>query len=128
MDRDDAIDWTVIVRKKYCDQPQRNAAGVTAAQVIGGELMGYGCAPWDAESVLIELERAGFEIRFKIRSRMRPQDILTLTHRSETWLRNHECAWCGQTLWRALRYGCGAIYDKCNPRDKDFSENAKLKH
>jgi hypothetical protein len=56
-----------------------------------------------------------------------PAEALKLTGRSETWLRNHECAWCGQTLWRALRSGCGAIYDKCDPTHKEFGSGAKLK-
>lgn len=65
MDRDDAIDWTVIVRKKYCDKPQRNMSHNTAAQTIGGWLMENHHAPWDAETLLIELERAGFQVVLK---------------------------------------------------------------
>ena len=58
---------------------------------------------------------------------MTPAEAKKLTGRSETWLRNHECAWCGQTLWLALRQRCGAIYEKCDPSKKDFGPEAKLK-
>lgn len=47
--------------------------------------------------------------------------------RSETWLRTHECAWCGQTLLRALQYGCGAIYENCDPLQKKFSDAERFK-
>jgi hypothetical protein len=52
---------------------------------------------------------------------MTGNEAVALTGRSETWLRNHECAWCNQTLWRALVHGCGAIYERCDPSQKDFS-------
>ena len=58
---------------------------------------------------------------------MTPKEALKVSGRGEHWLRNHECAWCGQTLWRALRHGCGAIFNKCNPAEKDFGPEAKLK-
>lgn len=59
---------------------------------------------------------------------MKGSDAIKLTGRSETWLRNHTCAWCGQTLWRALvSAGCGAIYERCDPTKKDFSTAGKLK-
>jgi len=48
-----------------------------------------------------------------------------LTGRSKSWLQRHTCAWCGQTLWRALRDGCGAIYEQCDPTKKDFSPAGK---
>jgi hypothetical protein len=54
-------------------------------------------------------------------------EALELSGRSETWLRNHECAWCGQTLYRALTNGCGAIWEKCDPSKKEFGPEAKLK-
>lgn len=40
------------------------------------------------------------------------------TGKSEYWLRTHECPWCGQTALNAVRYGCGSIFEKCNPMDK----------
>lgn len=57
---------------------------------------------------------------------MMPAEIRTHTARSETWLRNHGCAWCGQTLWHALRNGCGAIGEKCNPAKKDFGRSGNI--
>lgn len=54
-------------------------------------------------------------------------EAIKIAGRSESWLRTHECAWCGQTLWRALRYGCGAIYGRCDPAEKDYGPDAKLK-
>jgi hypothetical protein len=48
-------------------------------------------------------------------------EALKLSGRSETWLRRHECVWCSQTLWRALRFGCGAMFNRCRPEEKDFS-------
>jgi hypothetical protein len=56
---------------------------------------------------------------------MSPKEATKLSGRSESWLRRHECAWCQQTLWRALRYGCGAIYDKCTPAEKSFGPEAR---
>lgn len=58
---------------------------------------------------------------------MKGSEAVKLSGRSETWLRNHECAWCGATLWMALTSGCRAIYEKCDPAQKDFSPAAKLK-
>ena len=55
------------------------------------------------------------------------KEAVKLSGRSETWLRTHECAWCGQTLWRALTSGCGAIYEACEPEKKNFGPDAKLK-
>jgi hypothetical protein len=52
---------------------------------------------------------------------MTRKQALALSGRSETWLRRHECVWCGQTLWRALVNGCGAIWDRCDPTKKDFA-------
>lgn len=52
---------------------------------------------------------------------MSPAEAKAISGRSETWLRNHSCAWCGTTLWAALRHGCGAILDKCDPSHKEFS-------
>ena len=57
---------------------------------------------------------------------MNRKEATSVSGRSETWLRNHECAWCGQTLWRALVHGCGAIFDRCDPSKKDFSSLGKL--
>lgn len=45
-------------------------------------------------------------------------------------LRRYECAWCTQTLLKALMYGCGAIYERCDPvKDKRWpiSRQRKLK-
>ena len=52
------------------------------------------------------------------------KEAVALSKRSEHWLRNHECSWCQQTLMRALVYGCGAIYEKCDPSKKNFADNA----
>lgn len=49
---------------------------------------------------------------------MTPKQVIEVSGRSESWLRRHDCAWCDKNLWRALRYGCGAIYEKCNPAEK----------
>lgn len=57
---------------------------------------------------------------------MTPAEALKASGRSESWLRNHQCSWCGQTLWRALRNGCGALYDRCDPSKKDFSTAGEL--
>lgn len=57
---------------------------------------------------------------------MTPKEAMKIAGRSESWLRTHECAWCGQSLWRALRHGCGAIYDRCEPAQKSFGPEAKL--
>lgn len=52
---------------------------------------------------------------------MTGKEATSISGRSEIWLGNHSCAWCGQTLWLALVSGCGAIFDKCEPAEKDFS-------
>jgi len=54
-------------------------------------------------------------------------EAIKLSGRSESWLRRHSCAWCDQTLWRALRYGCGALHERCAPSEKDFSDAARFK-
>jgi len=56
------------------------------------------------------------------------KEATELSGRSETWLRNHECAWCGQTLWRALVYRCGAMDGRCDPTKKNFGPSAKMKN
>lgn len=56
---------------------------------------------------------------------MSPAEAKRISGRSESWLRNHQCAWCGQTLWLALRNGCGAIFDRCEPAEKDFSAGGR---
>jgi hypothetical protein len=58
---------------------------------------------------------------------MTGKEARTLSGRSESWLRRHECAWCGQTLWHALMNGCGAIFDRCDPTKKNFGPDAKVK-
>jgi hypothetical protein len=58
---------------------------------------------------------------------MTGKEATDLSGRSETWLRNHSCVWCEQTLWRALTTaGCGALFsDRCDPTKKDFSHEAQ---
>ncbi len=36
---------------------------------------------------------------------------------SVTWLKTHECGWCGQSALNALRYGCAAFGEKCQPAE-----------
>lgn len=57
---------------------------------------------------------------------MTPAEAIQASGRSESWLNRHTCAWCNQTLWRALRIGCGAIYEPCDPTKKDFSPIGNL--
>jgi len=59
--------------------------------------------------------------------KLKGKEAIALSGRSETWLRRHECAWCGQTLWLALTSGCGAIAERCDPTKKNFGPDAKLK-
>jgi hypothetical protein len=54
-------------------------------------------------------------------TRMTHDEAIAVSGRSESWLKRHTCTWCEQTLWRALRYGCGAMHEKCDPSKKDFS-------
>lgn len=58
---------------------------------------------------------------------MKAQEAKALSGRSEHWLRNHSCMWCGQTLWRALTIGCGAIFDRCDPTQKEFGPGGSSK-
>lgn len=56
---------------------------------------------------------------------MKIKDAEKLAGRSARWLRGRECSWCGQTLLRALQYGCGAIYEpRCDPTKKNFGPDA----
>jgi hypothetical protein len=48
-----------------------------------------------------------------------------LSGKSITWLRTHECMWCNQSALNSLRYGCGAIYEKCEPRKRMFNSYDK---
>lgn len=48
------------------------------------------------------------------------KEACELTGRTEHFMRNHECAWCGVTLLNAIRYGCGSGLgpgqeDDCEP-------------
>jgi hypothetical protein len=45
-------------------------------------------------------------------------EAVKLTAKSESWLRRHCCAWCGQTALLALTGGCGAIYERCDPIER----------
>jgi hypothetical protein len=56
---------------------------------------------------------------------MTGKEAVALSGRSESWLRRHSCVLCEQTLWRALRYGCGAIYERCDLAKKDFTAAGK---
>ncbi len=43
-----------------------------------------------------------------------------LSGKSITWLRNHSCMWCDQSALNALRYGCSAIWEKCDPTKRNY--------
>lgn len=47
-------------------------------------------------------------------------EVLALAQCSESTLRRHQCAWCGQDLYRALRWGCCAVHDRCDPKDRPW--------
>lgn len=55
---------------------------------------------------------------------MTGKEAVKLSGRSETWLRNHECGWCGKSLWGALKSGCGAAGERCDPSKKNFGPDA----
>jgi len=52
------------------------------------------------------------------------REAAELTGRSVTWLRTHACGWCDQTALDAVRYGCSAIWDRCNPVERFKTEDA----
>lgn len=52
---------------------------------------------------------------------MTAKEASKFSGKSITWLRTHECAWCGQSSINALRYGCGAIYEKCEPKKRSYN-------
>jgi hypothetical protein len=54
-------------------------------------------------------------------------EAIRISGRTKSWLQRHTCAWCDQTLWRVLRYGCAAMYEQCDPTKKDFSPKGALK-
>lgn len=47
---------------------------------------------------------------------MTTKEAVKIAGKSESWLRRHQCAWCGHLLLYAIRDGCGAIYEKCDPK------------
>lgn len=53
-------------------------------------------------------------------------EAVKISGRSESWLKRHTCAWCDQTLWHVLRYGCAAMNEKCDPAKKNFSPAGQL--
>jgi hypothetical protein len=53
---------------------------------------------------------------------MTAKEAARLSGRSITWMRTHCCAWCDQSMLNAVRYGCGAMGDKCNPRERAKGE------
>jgi hypothetical protein len=42
-------------------------------------------------------------------------EIYKLTGRSRGWLQARECGWCSQRLGSAIKYGCGAHAENCEP-------------
>lgn len=46
------------------------------------------------------------------------KQAIKLTGKSEYWLRNHACPWCDCSALDAVRHGCGAIFEKCDPMKK----------
>jgi hypothetical protein len=46
---------------------------------------------------------------------MTSKEAAELSGKSISWLKQHECTWCDQTVLYALKYGCGAIWEKCDP-------------
>ena len=56
---------------------------------------------------------------------MTKREAIALSKRTEFWLRNHSCKWCSATLLQSLMHGCGAIFEKCDPSEKDFSDTAR---
>jgi hypothetical protein len=53
---------------------------------------------------------------------MTAKEAAQLSGRSVTWLKTHQCGWCDQSCLNALRYGCGAIYEKCDPKTKSYTK------
>ena len=46
---------------------------------------------------------------------------------SISWLRRHYCGWCEQTALNAMRYGCAATWDKCDPWERLKRDDAGLR-
>lgn len=46
---------------------------------------------------------------------------------SVSTLKRYQCAWCQQSDLNALRYGCGAIWEKCNPKEDKMWPSQKFK-
>ena len=45
---------------------------------------------------------------------------------SESTLRRYECGWCDQSALAMLQYGCGAIWEKCDPlKDRTWPPNKR---
>lgn len=51
---------------------------------------------------------------------MTEKEASKIAGKSITWLRTHECMWCGQSALNSLRVGCSAIYEKCEPKKRDY--------
>jgi hypothetical protein len=52
------------------------------------------------------------------------KEVSQLTGRSVTWLRTHECGWCGQSALDAARGRCAAVYERCDPAKRIASLRA----
>jgi len=52
--------------------------------------------------------------------RLITKEAAVLAGRSSTWLRQCKCAWCGLDLLNSIWNGCGALYEKCDPKAKDY--------
>jgi len=84
------------------------------------------------ENAAIEykVSRMGVAVSFcsrEARMKMTGAEALKLTGRKKRWLQRNTCAFCDQSLWRTLIYGCSAIYQKCDPTKRDFSDKGALK-
>ena len=53
------------------------------------------------------------------------KEAAAMAGRSSTWLRKYMCAWCGLDLLNSIRNGCGALYEKCDPKAKDYRRGAR---
>ncbi len=53
------------------------------------------------------------------------KECCKITGKTAYWLRNHVCGWCDQTALNSVRFGCGAMWEQCNPMDKFNNEPKK---
>ena len=58
---------------------------------------------------------------------MTVQEAAAFAGCSVSTLKRYKCSWCDQPCLNMLRYGCGAIWEKCDPKKDKMWPPQKFK-